>query len=202
MTMALTFYIVFLLVAVVWRVLLQYQLANDHGIRVGRSSTNKVALISSTLLLGCFVASFTLTVLHVLELLQLQITVNLLMKSAGAFMCTGGIVLTAISQYQMGAAWRIGVEETEQTALITKGLYSVSRNPIYSGVIIFGIGLLILLPHVYMLISMVIGYLSIELHVRYVEEPHLNRLHGNDFTQYMKKTGRYMPRLSRIHQEV
>ena len=95
----------------------------------------------------------------------------------------------------MGATWRFGVDESERTDLVTSGLYSIARNPIYTGVFLFGIGLLVLLPHVYMLFFLLLAYLSIELQVRFVEEPHLHRhMHGAAYEKYVNKTGRYFPR--------
>ena len=94
----------------------------------------------------------------------------------------------------MGAAWRFGVDETERTDLVTSGLYSLVRNPIYSGVFLFCIGLLVLLPHIYMLFFLILAYSSIELQVRFVEEPHLHRLHGAMYEQYASHAGRYFPR--------
>ena len=95
----------------------------------------------------------------------------------------------------MGTAWRIGVDEDEETDLITHGLYSYVRNPIYTGVILFGLGLLFFIPHVYMLLALYLGYLSIELHVRYTEEPYLILLHGSIYENYAKKVNRYVPKI-------
>ena len=81
--------------------------------------------------------------------------------------------------------------------LVTSGLYAFVRNPIYSGVFLFLIGLLILLPHILMLIFLAIASLSIELQVRFVEEPHLRSLHGAAYEKYARQTGRYIPRRPR-----
>ena len=115
----------------------------------------------------------------------------------GAAISLAGIALMIVSQYQMGAAWRFGVDPAEKTDLVTGGLYAFVRNPIYSGVFLFCIGLLVLLPHILMLIFLATAWLSIELQVRFVEEPHLRRLHGAAYEEYARQTGRYFPRLRR-----
>ena len=173
---------------------MQYKITGDHGIRPIKPTSTKIAALSSTLLLASFLSVFILTLLDAREILEPQVVLSQTIKIAAIALSLAGIALTIISQYQMGAAWRIGVDESEQTELVTTGIYSLIRNPIYSGVMLFVIGLLFLLPNIYMLLSILIGYLSIELHVRYVEEPYLLRLHGSDFKNYMNKTGRYLPR--------
>jgi len=46
-----------------------------------------------------------------------------------------------------------------------------------------------------MLVSVVMVYISIEIHVRYVEEPYLHMVHKESFKQYTQKVGRYLPRV-------
>ncbi len=192
--MALTIFITFLLLAVGGRIAMQYKFTGDHGIRLINPNSKKIAILSSILLLASFLSVFILILLDATGILEPQIAPGRIMEIAAMALSLTGIALTIFSQYQMGTAWRIGVDESEQTELVTNGLYSLMRNPIYSGVMLFGVGLLLLLPNIYMLLSILIGYLSIELHVRYVEEPYLLRLHGLKFENYMNKTNRYLPR--------
>ena len=192
--MALTIFITFLLLAVGGRIAIQYKFTGDHGIRLINPNSSRIAILSSILLLASFLSVFILTLLDATGILEPQIAPGRIMKIAAMALSLTGIALTIFSQYQMGTAWRIGVDESEQTELVTNGLYSLMRNPIYSGVMLFGVGLLLLLPNIYMLLSILIGYLSIEFHVRYVEEPYLLRLHGLKFENYMNKTDRYLPR--------
>ena len=39
----------------------------------------------------------------------------------------------SVAQYQMSNSWRVGIDENNKTELITKGLFSYSRNPIFFG---------------------------------------------------------------------
>lgn len=189
-------FLLFFVLAVIGRVAMQYKISGDHGIRPLNKASTRIAVASSTLLLMSFTSIFILTILDIIEVLKPLMEYNQALASVGTVISLAGIALTVISQYQMGVAWRIGVDESEKTELVTKGIYSLIRNPIYTGVYLFGIGLLLLLPNIYMLVSLAIGYLSIEIHVRYVEEPHLLRLHGEAFKKYVNKSGRYLPRFN------
>ncbi len=113
-----------------------------------------------------------------------------------------GFAVTAVSQLQMGDSWRIGVDPGERTSLITHGLYGWIRNPIYSGIFLFGIGFILMVPHPWALASAALVFASIELQVRKVEEPYLRELHGGAYENYVARVGRFFPYLGRLpHRE-
>ena len=155
----------------------------------------KTAKCACVLLITSFMAIFIISFIEATGTIRPQIHLGESGNIIGAAISLAGITIMVIAQWQMGAAWRFGVDESEQTDLVTRGLYSLVRNPIYSGVFLFGIGLLVLLPHVYMLFFLILTYSSIELQVRFVEEPHLRHLHGAMYEQYAAHAGRYFPRL-------
>ncbi len=45
------------------------------------------------------------------------------------------------SQLTMGASWRVGLDRSETTGLITTGPFNRVRNPIYTSMIVMAIGL-------------------------------------------------------------
>lgn len=185
----------FLLTAIIGRVIFHYCITGDHGLRPVTSDSSILNIISSILFVITFISTFSLSTLEALNIIEAQIYLGLVGLIMGVLLCALGIMTTIISQYQMGSEWRIGVDESEKTVLITHGVYSHVRNPIYSGVILFGLGLLFLIPHIYMLLSLCVGHLSIELHVRYTEEPYLKLLHGSLYENYVKKVNRYFPKI-------
>ncbi|MBK7524567.1 MAG: DUF1295 domain-containing protein [Saprospiraceae bacterium] len=54
------------------------------------------------------------------------------------------LVWISIAQYQMSNSWRIGIDEENKTKLVTEGIFSISRNPIFLGMIISVLGLFLL----------------------------------------------------------
>jgi len=119
-------------------------------------------------------------------------------QAAGAGLAAGGIVTTAYSQLAMGDQWRIGVDSTEGTALVTEGPFSVVRNPIYTGMIPFFAGLALLVPNVVTVASALLVLASLELQTRLVEEPYLIEVHGDEYAAYAARVGRFLPRLGRL----
>jgi protein-S-isoprenylcysteine O-methyltransferase Ste14 len=111
----------------------------------------------------------------------------------GAILMAIGLVLTLLAQSGMGASWRIGVDETERTKLITTGLYAWVRNPIFTGMGLFGAGLVLVWMNWASVTSLALLVLGLELQVRFVEEPYLARVHGHAFTSWASRVGRFVP---------
>ena len=118
-------------------------------------------------------------------------------RSAGAVLAVAGIGLTFLSQLSMGDEWRIGVDTGEETGLVTSGAFAMVRNPIFGCMILTGAGLAILVPNVISAVGLLLLVAAIELQVRFVEEPHLRRLHGKIYDAYAAQVGRLFPGVGR-----
>jgi len=108
------------------------------------------------------------------------------------------IVATFVTQLEMGTSWRIGVDETEHTDLVTTGPFALVRNPIFSAMAATGAGLAFMVPNVVSLLGLLLLMVALELQVRVVEEPFLRRLHGTDYESYAARVGRFLPSLGRL----
>ena len=191
--MALVLVALFILLAVLGRVLLHYKIAGDHGLRPAKQSSPYIVKLISLLFGASFIAICISVIKESIGAPAILTVPNTVNEWCGLLVGVLGIALTVYSQYQMGRDWRIGVDESEKTDLVKHGIYSHVRNPIYTGVMVFCMALVLLNPGILILISCVCVFISIELQVRLVEEPHLQRLHGNKFTQYKNTTGSYFP---------
>jgi len=112
-----------------------------------------------------------------------------------------GVAGTLYAQFAMGASWRVGVDPTERTALITAGPFVHVRNPIYTVMLVAVIGLALLVPNAVALAGVIVLIVGLEIHVRVVEEPHLVRTHGAAYTSYASRTGRFLPGVGRLRRE-
>ena len=115
----------------------------------------------------------------------------------GAFVATVGIVGALVAQGEMGDSWRVGVDEAEETELVTRGLFRWVRNPIFTFVLLSLAGLVLVLPTVISLLATALAATGIELQVRAVEEPYLRQVHGAAYEDYCARTGRFLPRIGR-----
>ena len=98
---------------------------------------------------------------------------------------------TILAQIQMGNSWRIGIDEEKETPLVQKGLFSLSRNPIFLGMQITLLGFFLVSPNALTLLIFVLGFLLIQIQVR-LEEEFLTKLHGENYLLYCRKTRRWL----------
>jgi protein-S-isoprenylcysteine O-methyltransferase Ste14 len=116
-----------------------------------------------------------------------------------------GIVLAAIggltvfaAQLGMGASWRIGVSDDQDTALVTRGWFSIVRNPIYTAMIVGWTGFALIVPTWLAFAAVLVIAVGLELQVRAVEEPYLVRTHGDEYRAYASRVGRFLPGVGRF----
>lgn len=96
-------------------------------------------------------------------------------------------ILTAI--IQMGNSWRIGIDEKNETQLVQNGLFSISRNPVFLGMIVALISAFFLLPNILTFFIAFAGYIAIQVQIR-LEEEFLGKHLGTHYLEYKKKTKR------------
>lgn len=122
-----------------------------------------------------------------------------LIAVVGLFLALAGFVATLAGQAGMGASWRIGVDPGERTDLVTTGVFAYARNPIFTAMALAQFGMLLLVPTWISAAALVALVAAVELQVRAVEEPYLLHQHGSDYADYAARTGRFVPRVGRIH---
>jgi protein-S-isoprenylcysteine O-methyltransferase Ste14 len=94
-----------------------------------------------------------------------------------------------IAQYQMSTSWRIGIDEVNKTALKTSGVFGVSRNPIFLGMILSMLGVFFILPNALTFFLCLCTYFIIQIQIR-LEEAFLEKQHGNSYLAYKQKVRR------------
>ena len=100
---------------------------------------------------------------------------------AGIVLFAIGVVGTFGAQVAMGASWRIGVDESERTELVTDGPFAIVRNPIYSAMFPTLIGIALLDPNPISFGAVLLLGLGLEMQTRLVEEPYLRQVHGDAY---------------------
>lgn len=107
----------------------------------------------------------------------------------GFFLVHTAFVWIVIAQLHMKQSWRIGIDEKHETTLVTKGLFSISRNPVFLGMIISTAGIFLILPNAITFFVAVTSYIIIQIQIR-LEEDHLQKMHGTLYSQYKQKVKR------------
>ena len=196
-TVALALLAVWFVVVFIVRSVVQKRATGDSGIRPGAFAEDASGLERAAylLLVVAFAGAIAAPVAAIVGLDPL--TDNDLVPVVGVVVAIAGIGATYLAQLGMGSEWRIGIDRTEVTGLVTGGVFSLVRNPIFTAMMFTAAGFAAMVPNVVGVLAVVCLVVAIELQVRFVEEPHLHRLHGDVYGGYASRVGRFFPALGR-----
>jgi protein-S-isoprenylcysteine O-methyltransferase Ste14 len=113
------------------------------------------------------------------------------LQIAGLVIVHIALIWIVAAQFQMSNSWRVGIDHSAKTELKTNGIFSVSRNPVFLGMIITLFGVFCILPNAITLLTVVASTLLFQVQVR-LEEEYLLKTHGDIYSQYCKKTKRWI----------
>jgi protein-S-isoprenylcysteine O-methyltransferase Ste14 len=100
------------------------------------------------------------------------------------------IMWTGYAQFAMGKSWRIGIP-SEAPPLRTDAAFSVSRNPIFLGMLAFVAGTTLWSPSVVTVTLLAATYIALEVQIR-SEEAFLERVHGKAYRAYRARVRRWL----------
>lgn len=106
-----------------------------------------------------------------------------------AILVAGSLVILA-AQVQMGASWRIGLDQ-ERTGLVTTGLFAWSRNPTFLGMMAVVLGAFLIAPTTVTAAVLIAAWIAFSVQIR-MEEEHLHRVHGVVYDRYRAAVSRWI----------
>jgi cobalt-zinc-cadmium efflux system protein len=191
--LALGLYLLGILLAFGLRSLVQWRRTGDAGWRLDAGAVGSVrwwAKLAFVAALGLGLAGPVAAIagLHPVPLLD-----HGAIQTAGVALAVVGLVTTLLAQTGLGTSWRIGVDETELTTLVTTGVFALVRNPIFTSMAVTSLGLALMVPNPMSLAAVAVLVVSVEVQVRAVEEPYLRRTHGDAYARYAAAVGRFLP---------
>ena len=194
--LALVLQLAFLAAAFGWRTTVHRRRTGDSGFRWQRH--DRVARVSGALFVAAILIGITGVTLAAFSVTELWDPLD----GSGAFVAGllvffAGCAVTLLAQSEMGASWRIGVDPSERTGLVTNGLFGWARNPIFTGMVTAALGLALLAPTLLTAISVVMLVVAVRVQVGRVEEPYLRDAMPG-WPTYAQRVGRFVPRLGRI----
>jgi protein-S-isoprenylcysteine O-methyltransferase Ste14 len=192
---ALAFYLVFVMgLTVGVRVAIQLRRTGSTGIHRFRGEPGSLEWFASAIFIGNFMLVPLIVLLTLIGALEPIGALNTpAVNFAGLALASAAVLFVFVAQMAMGSSWRVGMVAEGRTELVTTGIFGIVRNPIYAGALPTVLGIALMAPTVPIFLDLVIVLTSIELPVRYVEEPHLLRLHGSAYRQYASRVGRFFP---------
>lgn len=152
---------------------------------VGRLFKTLFAVIVAIVIVYAFIPN---VYQYVMPLHSLERTA---VRSTGFVLLLVSLVWTIVAQAQMGNSWRIGIDTENRTELVQAGVFRLSRNPIFVGMIVTLLGLFLVIPNVGTLVTLLVGAILIGIQVR-LEEEYLTSTHGDTYTEYRRKVRRWI----------
>ena len=114
----------------------------------------------------------------------------------GLAVIAAGCGIVMVAQHQMGASWRIGIDDAP-TPLVTHGLFRFVRHPIYMGVMLAESGLVLAAPSAFSVCAWLLLYLLVGIQSR-LEDEHMELQHGDAFRQWAARVSRLLPGLEHL----
>jgi protein-S-isoprenylcysteine O-methyltransferase Ste14 len=191
-TIALVLLAVFGVLGFGWRSWLQHRRTGSTGFRGVSGRIGSVEWVAGV---GFVVALVATVVGPALQLCRAIVPLRHAewIHVTGIVVATIGIALTVWAQLDMGDAWRIGVDASETTELVQRRVFGLVRNPIYTAMLVFDVGIVLLTPNFVTIAGLVLAIAALELQVRHVEEPYLLAKHGAAYRRYTARVGRFIP---------
>jgi protein-S-isoprenylcysteine O-methyltransferase Ste14 len=112
-------------------------------------------------------------------------------KWLGVAMVLCAFVLLVLALRALGNSWRLGIDENHPGRLVTTGIYSYSRNPIYLFFDLYFLGTFFVNGGLFFLVMAVL--VALNLHYQILqEERFLADTHGAAYEAYCARTARYI----------
>lgn len=112
-------------------------------------------------------------------------------RIAGVVLILLGQVLFFLAYVSFGDSWRVGFDVKTPGALVTRGVFSFTRNPIYLSLDLWFIGTFLingtLIFLIFAILALVVQHWQI-----LQEESFLLNLYGQPYRDYLSRTGRYV----------
>ncbi|MBW0105487.1 TMEM165/GDT1 family protein [Pseudonocardia sp. KRD-291] len=158
-------------------------------------------------------AAPVLVALDVLQPIALLSAPSVAVLGAGVLLL--GFAVVALAQLQLGSLWRSRAAEAAgdtgsgaasgagsgddpdraRPVLATGGLYRWVRNPGLTGLIVGCAGMLAMSPTLIGVLAGVLILVAVQIQARAVYEPGLGRALGDEYSAYLQRTGRFLPRM-------
>lgn len=114
-------------------------------------------------------------------------------RFVGASLGIIGDIFFLIAVVTMKDSWRAGIPSEDKTAIITYGIYKISRNPAFLGFDLMYIGICLIYCNALTIVFTLFAVIMLHLQIL-SEEKYLEKTFGDEYTDYKKKVFRYFGR--------
>ena len=112
-------------------------------------------------------------------------------KILGAVLACVGLLIFGLAFFSFGDSWRIGIDRKSAGQLVTGGIFSISRNPIYVAFDLLFIAIFLMNGTWFFLIFALLAIFAVHMQTLR-EEKFLAQRYGEAYERYRKDTPRYL----------
>lgn len=154
----------------------------------GNNKPQKVVLIEKIM----SAATCTVIAAEVISIFAVTAYDMTLLRIIGIILGISAVIIFAMATVTMKTSWRVGIPE-EKTALVTSGIYSISRNPAFVAFDMLYCSVCLMFFNIPLLILSV--FAAVMLHLQILqEEEFMHNTFGSEYDEYRKHTMRYLGR--------
>ncbi|MGO4173447.1 protein-S-isoprenylcysteine O-methyltransferase [Bosea sp. TAF32] len=118
---------------------------------------------------------------------------------AGALLAAASLLLFYLTHRALGRNWSVSLDLRESHKLVTSGVYTYVRHPMYSAFWLWAIAQALLLPNWISGPAGLIGFGTLYFFRVGEEERLMSGAFGKQYQDYINRTGRVVPRLNSAH---
>lgn len=119
---------------------------------------------------------------------------------AGLGLALTGVLLTFVTHHTLGEMYSARHEIQKKHLLITEGIYSRVRHPMYTSLNLFSLAISLMSSNILLMVFALLVAVPFPWIARREERMLLDRF-GNEYREYMKTTGRFFPRIRKRKKE-
>lgn len=117
---------------------------------------------------------------------------------AGAIVAAAALLLFYLTHRALGRNWSVSLDLRESHKLVTSGIYTYVRHPMYSAFWLWAIAQALLLPSWIAGPAGLVGFGTLYFFRVGEEEKLMSEAFGDEYRDYIDRTGRVIPRLDKV----
>jgi protein-S-isoprenylcysteine O-methyltransferase Ste14 len=116
---------------------------------------------------------------------------NQIIQFAGAVVIFVSLLVFCLALISFSSSWRVGIDTAAPGELITTGVFSVTRNPIFLSMDLYFLGTFLIYSNLFFLMCFVCIALGFQFQIRQ-EESFLLARYGDKYRKYMAQVNRFI----------
>ncbi|MBN2532382.1 MAG: isoprenylcysteine carboxylmethyltransferase family protein [Spirochaetales bacterium] len=123
--------------------------------------------------------------------LMIEFFNNRILEMTGIILDIAGIFIFIAALLSFGKSWRVGIDKKKPDKLITHGIFSITRNPIFLFMDLYFLGTWFIYSNLFFLLCSLIVFIGIHYQIG-KEEEFLYSHYGKEYEKYTAEVRRYI----------